>query len=250
MEENSMNLKRVLFSAALLAIVASSAYAGGLGYNVGTLDLGLVAAPTSTENQTNTSGIIQVTPSYDGIRQYIKSAFDGGKWDGLGLTSSVATAHKNDIAPGIGLYALAPMTGADYKALPGAGHDSFYGVDLTVAGGDAYTLVKFTYPGDVNLDGKITGADLGVVLGWVDTQNNNGVPLTNVQWGQGDLNYDAKLTGADLGTMLSVIDYQNGLPVPLPALAGGGIAPVPEPSTIVLGFLAVTCLLGFRKLWN
>jgi hypothetical protein len=242
MEENSMNLKRVLFSAALLAIVASSAYAQ-LGFNVATLDLGPVALPTSTLDATNTSGIIQASPNPAGVDSYVAYAYDGGNWDLTGLNSSVCAAHSDK-------YSLASMSVTDYRST--TSNDTFFGTDVVPYDGPG-SVVLFTYAGDTDLDGQITGYDYGAINASIYSKNHGGSPAGT--WVNGDLDHDGVITGYDYGALNALIYAKNHgtlLPNLYPSgIAGaGGIAPVPEPSTLLLGFLAVTCFLGFRKLWN
>jgi len=234
-----MNLKRVLLFAMLAALSATAAYAqGGLGFYSGTLDLGPVAAPTATMNVQNTSGIITGSPGYDGIRQYLMSAFDGGMWDGKGLTSSVATAHGFG-GTGDLLYGLGTMSGSDYIANYGT---SFY--TKTVASTD--TVIKFTYTGDADLNGVITADDqyyLGVTI---DALNAGDSPPIN--WFAGDFDYNGIVTADDQYWQGLVIDYANanwgGV---TPPLSGGGITAVPEPSIVIMLVLAAAALVGYRK---
>jgi hypothetical protein len=242
MEENCMNLKRVLSFAMLVALVATTAYAqGGLGYDINTLNLGPVAAPTSKLNVENTSGIIRTAPDYAGVTQYLLAAFDGGMWDGNGITSSVATAHGWG-GTGDVLYGLGTMSGTDYIGYYGT---SFY--TATVA--SANTVVKFTYTGDADLNGVINADDQFYLGQTIDALNNGDSPVIN--WFAGDFDYNGSVTADDQFWQGQVIDYANnnwgGV---TPPLSAGGISPIPEPTTMVLLFLALAGFVGYRKIRN
>jgi hypothetical protein len=92
-------------------------------------------------------------------------------------------------------------------------------------------LVKFTFAGDVNLDGQVTIADLGeLATNWQSTA---------AVWRDGDFNYDGLVTIADLGDLAS--NWQAGVGNPLgmgfnDALAAVGLAGVvvPEPEAITV----------------
>jgi hypothetical protein len=70
-----------------------------------------------------------------------------------------------------------------------AGLTSFSGI--TLDGTTHQILGKYTYKGDANLDGKVTGDDYAFV------DANLGASGVTVQWNQGDFNYDDKVTGDD-----------------------------------------------------
>jgi hypothetical protein len=242
MEEICMNLKRVLSFAMLVALVATTAYAqGGLGFDINTLNLGPVAAPTSKLNVENTSGIIRTAPDYAGVTQYLLAAYDGGMWDGNGLTSAVAQAHGYG-GTGDVLYSLGTMTGTDYIGYYGT---SFY--TATVA--SANTVVKFTYSGDADLNGVINADDqyyLGVTI---DALNDGGSPTIN--WFAGDFDYNGIVNADDQYWQGVVIDYANDYwSGATPPLSGSGITPVPEPATMILLFLALAGFVGYRKIRN
>jgi len=254
-----MNLKRVLLFTAMFALIATSVY----GYspivtvNAGTLNLGPTAAPTGSLNMENTSAIIQGTPDYAGVQSYLKAGYNVGTWTGVGMNSSIAanpTYH--------GMYALAPMSVTDYQTLYGP-NAAFYGPTLypgslgvddvsTLAAGS--TLVKFTYMGDGNLDGRANTSDATLILSTIAAQNVPGyIPGTITDtWYHGNYNYDAVMNTSDATLILGQILYQNANPpnYPLLPLSAGGMTPVPEPSTIILLLFGFVSLVTFKKLWK
>jgi len=131
--------------------------------------------------------------------RYLSTAFDGGKWDGYGITSSLADA----------------MHWVGYA-------DSADGV---VAGLAANSIeMKLARPGDANLDGKVDFADLVILA------QNYG--KTGMNWDQGDFNYDGTVNFADL-VILAQNYGQSFVPAAAPAVSA-----VPEPSGWVAGLAA------------
>src|SRR4029079_15144037 len=79
---------------------------------------------------------------------------------------------------------------------------------------------KYTYFGDLNLDGQVTGDDYGTI-----DANLNTTPLPGVAWIQGDANLDGTVTGDDYGTIDATLGNGVGNP-----LTSAGSAVVPEPA--------------------
>jgi hypothetical protein len=96
----------------------------------------------------------------------------------------------------------------------------------TVAASD--TLIKFTYGGDANLDGKINVDDYGQI------DFNIGSSGSVFGWFNGDFNYDGKINIDDYG----IIDFNvvaQGAPLGATSIAGSatsGVAAVPEPLSL------------------
>jgi hypothetical protein len=93
---------------------------------------------------------------------------------------------------------------------------------------------KYTYFGDVNLDGQVTGDDYTII-----DSNLNTAPPVGLEWLSGDANLDGIVTGDDYTT----IDSNLGLGVGNP-LAPNSLA-VPEPAAI--GILSAGLLLARRR---
>ena len=163
---------------------------------------------------------------YDGpspassIRNLLIAGRNGGAWTGNGVTSSSAAATPSTRALGY----------ADNAAL---GLTSFSGqsVDSTCV------LVKYTYPGDANLDGQVDISDLGVLATrW----------QTSGFWTNGDFDYNGFVDISDLGLLAS--NWQVGVELSgsrhslTDALASWGLPlnSVPEPGGIMT--LVFSCL--------
>jgi hypothetical protein len=82
---------------------------------------------------------------------------------------------------------------------------------------------KYTYFGDMNLDGQVTGDDYTVVDASLNTD-----PAPGLEWLSGDANLDGMITSDDY----TVIDANLGLGTDLPLAASR--TSVPEPSVALL----------------
>jgi hypothetical protein len=102
--------------------------------------------------------------------------------------------------------------------------------------GASAVIGKYTYFGDANIDGQVTGDDYGVIDANLDT-----TPLVGLGWLSGDMNLDGSVTGDDYG----VIDANLGLGVGNPLLPAS-LSAVPEPASVSMLVLA-GALLGRRS---
>jgi hypothetical protein len=81
---------------------------------------------------------------------------------------------------------------------------------LTVTGTDV--LMKFTYYGDANLDGKVDGSDYSKI--------DNGYLTHGTGWSNGDFNYDGVVNGSDYTLIDNAFNTQG------PAIPAAEIAAV------------------------
>jgi hypothetical protein len=102
------------------------------------------------------------------------------------------------------------------------------------------TLIGYTYGGDANLDGAITGDDY--------FQIDSGFPAGAHGWFNGDFNYDGSITGDDYFIIDSNFAAQ-GPPFPPSAGAGAvkGVQAVPEPASIGIIAGGSALLLSRRR---
>ena len=116
--------------------------------------------------------------TYTGVQGLIQSGYDFGGWDGTGITTTMPGAIA-------GQEVLGAAMGSDVLGLDALQSDLWEG--QTVSG--ASILIKYTYGGDGNLDGAVTGDDY--------FQIDSGFPAGASGWINGDFNYDGSITGDD-----------------------------------------------------
>jgi hypothetical protein len=140
----------------------------------------------------------------DAVTSMIKAGRNGGSWNGNGIITSAANGNLTTLGVAEASQVL------DFSASQMA---PFGGemVDATTG------LVKFTYGGDANLDGKINIDDYG----HIDTSIGIGI----AGWINGDFNYDGKINIDDYG----IIDVNVGIQGP--PLAGAPAANLPSSQT-------------------
>jgi len=176
------------------------------------------------------------------MRQYLRAGRHNGAWDGFGITSGAARFNPNHST------ALGLLSGAEFKSLRGPAA-TFGG--LPVADTDA--LVKYTWYGDSDLNGKVNFDDYVRI----DQGFNNHLS----GWLNGDFDYSGQVNFDDyvlidlafntqsgtLGRALKLLDDSDRIDASDPALrevqqhmssfgrdyANHFIAAVPEPSATV-----------------
>ncbi|MGA2496458.1 MAG: dockerin type I domain-containing protein [Tepidisphaeraceae bacterium] len=159
----------------------------------------------------------QASP-YGQVRQWINSGQTGNG----GLVTGAASpspAYK---------VALAPVDNNMLHILTWNGQTISDGTDFD------QIIVKFTYLGDVNLDGEVDARDLANVVAHMNQPGS---------WFDGDVNGDGAVTIADYNIVLAQMNAGTGGAGNMPLLSAWTAAPgspllVPEPGT--LGVLAMT----------
>jgi hypothetical protein len=117
------------------------------------------------------------------VQADIASNFNGGTWSGqAGITSESAQFDATHLT------ALGYATG---MAIPFDGQ-SISATDV---------LVKYTYYGDANLDGKIDGSDY--------SRMDFGTLFRATGWDNGDLNYDGVINGSDYSLIDNAFNVQG-----------------------------------------
>jgi autotransporter-associated beta strand protein len=167
------------------------------------------------------------------VNAAITNARHGGAWDRPGITSTSAKT-------GGGFTTLAAVEATDLGA---SSFDSIP-VDGTAV------LVKYTYYGDLNLDGKIDGDDF--------TLMDRGFAKHLTGWVNGDVNSDGSVTTADYLLMDAAYGHQSGGVLSPDFLAtrqaefgsayvSALVAAVPEPTSLGLIAAGAVGLLGRRR---
>ena len=146
----------------------------------------------------------------------------GKTWNGLGITSSQAAAEPVNSAS-VGY--------ADNATLPLGPKTEFGGQPVD----NSSVLMRYTRTGDANLDGVVNNDDVTIVGA------NYAPGFAKPHWDLGDFDYNGFVDDDDV-TLLGVYYNPAATPIPAPALESGGVAAVPEPTTLVL--LAIGLLLA------
>ena len=123
------------------------------------------------------------------IRKYLVSGYAHAQWDGAGLNTSAVNQ------PGAKIAALGYAEASDVLGASGGTFDG------TPVDGSA-VLVKYTYYGDANLDGRVTFDDYVRI----DTAFHSG----RTGWSNGDFNYDGAVNFDDYVLIDVSFNQQNG----------------------------------------
>lgn len=150
------------------------------------------------------------TPALATIAGYLATGYDQGKWDGAGGINSSMIASLPGVSIG---YALNSALPADQQ------FTNFGGQSISLNA----VLVKYTWDGDLNLDGVVDAKDAALMA-----DGNPG-------WMGGDLNYDGVVNADDWSLFMKGAAFQTG------QLNSA----VPEPSA--LGLIAGAGLLMRRR---
>jgi fibronectin-binding autotransporter adhesin len=255
-----------------LVLATSNSYAGGTNVSQGTLVLASAyafplntrltiaqAANVVVNNSTGTifvpqlsalsnngtidltnNGLIVHNGSIGAISAQVALAFAGGTWTGTNassgvITSSMAAADTTHltavgIATGLSFFEASPVSTSD-------------------------VLLKYTYYGDANLDGKVDGSDYSLIDNSYEMEGwGNGSPTTTISgWYNGDFNYDGVVDGSDYTLMDNAFNSQGAqlsaeIASPTAELApSGGVSAVPEPTSLGLLGIGAIGLLGRRR---
>jgi hypothetical protein len=164
----------------------------------------------------------------------IALGYNNGAWNNTaGITSSSAANSPTH------LLALGVIQNNQSGTALYTGSHTFDGI--TPGAGDI--LVKQTYYGDANLDGKVDGSDYSRI--------DNGYLNHLTGWFNGDFNYDGVVNGSDYTLIDNAFNTQGAglatqLAEPTTQLVGYSTA-VPEPlSTTLIGATSLM-LLGRRR---
>jgi hypothetical protein len=156
------------------------------------------------------------------IKRYLASGYTGGAWTGTGLSSALAGAFQLSLGLAESSDVLGP-TGGNFQGLPVDG---------------STVLVKFTFPGDANLDDRVDLLDFNRL------SENFG--HTGRIWSQGDFNYDGTVDLLDFNILSQRFGQHFG-PDVTPQDWANLAAAVPEPTTLTLPAAAAVLLLSRRR---
>jgi hypothetical protein len=167
------------------------------------------------------------------------NAAAGGYWNGSsGIVSSSAA---NDATH---LTTLGVILNTTNGTTPLYGSAGALGLFDGISPAATDVLVKYTYYGDTNLDGKVDGSDYARV--------DNGFLLKLTGWFNGDFNYDGVVDGSDYTLIDNAFNQQGAslaaeVSPATPTAQIDATTAVPEPATVTLFGLAAIGLLSRRN---
>jgi hypothetical protein len=147
-------------------------------------------------------------------------------WQGPGLISSWAAADSTHLT----------TLGVIQNNQSGTALYSSAKLFENAAPNTADILVKYTYFGDTNLDGKLDGSDYSRI--------DNGYLTHATGWFNGDFNYDQIINGSDYTLIDNAYNTQGAQLTALTTTEIVSPASVPEPTAFALAGLASISLLG------
>jgi fibronectin-binding autotransporter adhesin len=179
------------------------------------------------------------SPSLSTVTAMVAAGYNlagGGKWNGPGITSSAAAGDTSHLT------ALGVIQNNQSGTPLFTATNTFDGITPEANA----VLVKYTYFGDANLDGKVDGSDYSLIDGGYASQGS----LTG--WYHGDFNYDGVVDGSDYTLIDNAFNNQGGqltTPTALIASETAQVAPaaVPEPVSMGLIVLGAAGLAGRRR---
>jgi hypothetical protein len=140
------------------------------------------------------------------LNRYLKQAFNGGNWQGLGITSTTAANNPN---------ADTGLSVVDNALL---GYTEFSGQPVTADS----ILLKYTYYGDIDMNGQVDADDLTVFA-------NNFGRRSGATQVDGDIDFNGTVDADDLTVFAN--NFRKGIGSPL---GSANVQAVPEPQTWVL----------------
>jgi autotransporter-associated beta strand protein len=206
-----------LRSSRTLLVCPSLTFAGSTNAWLGQLDL-------------SSNDMIVPNGNLATLTNQVKTGFNsaaGGNWKGNGITSSTAAVDPTHLTA----LGIIQNTSAQGQAL--------YGTAAPLGTFDNYNpaatavLIKYTYVGDGNLDGKIDGSDYSLI--------DNGYLNHLTGWFNGDFNYDGIVDGSDYTLIDNAYNTQASTLAAIDAQATASLTSnlspptsVPEPSMLAL----------------
>ncbi len=166
------------------------------------------------------------------IRSMVASGYNGGAWTGAGIDSSTAAADSKHLT----------ALGVIQNSVDGTptGTVLYPTLDGNLLS-DTDVIVRYTYYGDANLDGKIDGSDYSRI--------DNGFTTHLTGWFNGDFNYDGVVDGSDYTLIDNAFNGQGAALTSEIAAATGQLAgptSVPEPAALAAAMMSAG-LLGRRR---
>jgi hypothetical protein len=128
------------------------------------------------------------------VDSLLTTGYANGNWTGNGIASSAAAGDSTHLTA---LGAISNNLGSGNTLYGGSGQPLFDGQAPLATD----ILIKYTYYGDTNLDGKVDGTDYSRV--------DNGALLNLTGWYNGDFNFDGTINGSDYSLIDNAYNTQG-----------------------------------------
>jgi hypothetical protein len=208
-DSGTFNTTGTLSVAGRVQLSTAARGVNGSPTNKKTLEAGKLDFTTSGIIDLNDNDALIHNNTLAEVENFVRTGRNGGLWTGTMLTS---TAAKNN---GLKTTGLGVVRGSEYSAGNG-GTTSFNGRALA----NTDVVVKYTYNGDTELNGKVDGGDYARI----DTTFNNQLVSGNIGgWFNGDFDFNGKVDGADYALADAAFNSQGSVVLGRPgegALAG------------------------------
>ena len=163
------------------------------------------------------------------ITALVKQGYNSGNWQGVtGIASSAAASDPSHLTA---VGAIQNTVDGTTTGSPLYGSGTALGLFEGNNAASTDVLVKYTYYGDTNLDGKVDGSDYSRI--------DSGYLHHATGWFNGDLNYDGVIDGSDYTLMDNTFNRQGAK---LAAEIAKSTTAVIESKAIVPGTFAETLL--------
>jgi autotransporter-associated beta strand protein/probable HAF family extracellular repeat protein len=175
------------------------------------------------------------------VTNQLKQGYASGTWNGPnGIVSSAAASNSSHLT------ALGGILNTTDGTTPLYGTTGSLGLFDGTSPSASAVLVRYTYYGDANLDGKVDGSDYSRI--------DAGFLAHATGWYNGDFNYDGVIDGSDYTLIDNAYNSQGGV-LPNASIASevtptaeiASSSAVPEPTSIALLAWALPMLLGRRR---
>ena len=225
-----------------LAVSIGSAAALGVTRGVLTTPSITFASSTSGTLDVGKNALDITSMTLGQVNALVAAAYSNGTWTGPGITSTAAASDSTHLT----------ALGVIYNSVDGSATGAqLYGSGTAVGLFDGINpastdvLVKYTYYGDTNLDGKVDGTDYSRIdYAYQYDKINGSTALTG--WANGDFNYDGVINGSDY-TLIDNAFNQQGASQAAQVAAVVGSSAVPEPATLSIVAAGAMSLLGRRR---
>lgn len=163
------------------------------------------------------------------VTSLIARGYDGGVWNGMGITSSSAAADSRHLT----------SLGVISNDIAGAPlYSTFDGAAVSLSD----VLVRYTYVGDANLDGKVDASDYSLI----DSATLSHLAGT---WFNGDFNYDGVINGSDYTLIDNAFNLQGAAFAPAAEVAAP-VARAPAMQVLAAAQAALPTSASDQWPWN